>query len=165
MRHFFFNLKNWSCTLLGLYFWLPVYSCLVTESHLTLWWSHGPQTRLLCPWDFLGKNTGVGCHFLFQVIFPTQGSNLYLLLGRQYFITEPPRKPQLPVYRTYQNWCKKSGITTHTHKFKDISRKKRLNTSDIIELKRDFRYTIIKSSFWDLGSNLNNQLYEELLET
>ena len=21
-------------------------------------------TRLLCPWDFLGKNTGVGCHFL-----------------------------------------------------------------------------------------------------
>ena len=22
--------------------------------------------RLLCPWDFPGKNTGVGCHFLFQ---------------------------------------------------------------------------------------------------
>ena len=20
--------------------------------------------RLLCPWDFSGKNTGVGCHFL-----------------------------------------------------------------------------------------------------
>ena len=32
-----------------------------------------------CPWDFLGKNTGVGCHFLFQGIFPTQGSNLSLL--------------------------------------------------------------------------------------
>ena len=28
--------------------------------------------------DFLGKNSGVGCHFL-QRIFPTQGSNLYLL--------------------------------------------------------------------------------------
>ena len=26
---------------------------------------HGLQpTRLLHPWDFLGKNTGVGCHFL-----------------------------------------------------------------------------------------------------
>ena len=26
---------------------------------------HGPQpTRLLCPWDFLGKSTGVGCHRL-----------------------------------------------------------------------------------------------------
>ena len=32
-------------------------------------------TRLLCPWDFLGKNTGAGCHFLLQEIFLTQGSN------------------------------------------------------------------------------------------
>ena len=23
--------------------------------------------KLLCPWDSLGKNTGVGCHFLLQV--------------------------------------------------------------------------------------------------
>ena len=29
--------------------------------------------------DFPGKNTGVGCHFLLQGIFPTQGSNPYLL--------------------------------------------------------------------------------------
>ena len=33
----------------------------------------------LCPWDFPGKKTGVGCHFLLQGIFPTQGSNLHLL--------------------------------------------------------------------------------------
>ena len=39
--------------------------------------------RLLCPWDFTGKNTGVGCHFLLQGIFPTQGSNLGLLHCRQ----------------------------------------------------------------------------------
>ena len=32
-------------------------------------------TRLFRPWDFLGKSTGVGCHFLLQGIFPTQGSN------------------------------------------------------------------------------------------
>ena len=32
--------------------------------------------RLLCPWDFLGKNTGMCCHSLLQGIFPTQGSNL-----------------------------------------------------------------------------------------
>ena len=36
-------------------------------------------TRLLCPWDFPGKNTGVGCHFLLQGIFLTQGSNPRLL--------------------------------------------------------------------------------------
>ena len=29
--------------------------------------------------DFLGKNTGVGCHTLLQGIFPTQGLNLSLL--------------------------------------------------------------------------------------
>ena len=29
--------------------------------------------------DCPGKNTGVGCHFLFQGIFPTQGSNPHLL--------------------------------------------------------------------------------------
>ena len=32
-------------------------------------------TKLLRPWDFQSKSTGVGCHFLLQGIFPTQGSN------------------------------------------------------------------------------------------
>ena len=32
-------------------------------------------TKLLRPWDFQGKSTGVGCHFLLQGIFPTQGLN------------------------------------------------------------------------------------------
>ena len=36
-------------------------------------------TRLLCPWDFPGKNTGVDCHALLQGIFPTKGSNSGLL--------------------------------------------------------------------------------------
>ena len=35
-------------------------------------------TRLLCPWGFLGNNSGMGCHFIFQQIIPTQGSNLGL---------------------------------------------------------------------------------------
>ena len=37
---------------------------------------HGLQpNRLLHPWDSPGKNTGVGCHFLLQEIFLTQGLN------------------------------------------------------------------------------------------
>ena len=40
-------------------------------------------TRLFCPWDFPDKNTGVGCHFLLQEIFPTQGLNPCLLHCRQ----------------------------------------------------------------------------------
>ena len=35
--------------------------------------------RLLCPQDFPGKNTGVGCHAHLQGIFLTQESNLHLL--------------------------------------------------------------------------------------
>ena len=32
-----------------------------------LYWPHGLQpTRLLHPWDFLGKSTGVGCHCLLR---------------------------------------------------------------------------------------------------
>ena len=31
--------------------------------------------RLLHPWNFPGKSTGVGFHFLFQGLFPTQGWN------------------------------------------------------------------------------------------
>ena len=47
-------------------------------------WSHGlSPARLLCPWDFSGKNTGVGRHFLLQGIFVTQGLNLVLLHCRQ----------------------------------------------------------------------------------
>ena len=36
-------------------------------------------TRLLCPWGSPGRNTGMGCHFLLQGIFPIQGLNLHLL--------------------------------------------------------------------------------------
>ena len=39
--------------------------CLVAKSCLTLLQPHGSQpTRLLCPWDFPGKNTEVSCNFL-----------------------------------------------------------------------------------------------------
>ena len=39
--------------------------------------------RLLCPWNFPGNNPGVGCHFLLQGIFLSQGSNPGLLHCRQ----------------------------------------------------------------------------------
>ena len=41
---------------------------------------HGLEpAKLLCSWDSLSKNTGVGCHALLQRIFPTQESNPRLL--------------------------------------------------------------------------------------
>ena len=58
------------------------YVCVssAAQSCLNLFRPHGLQlTRLLCPWNSPGKNTGVDCHFLFQGIFLTKGLNLRLL--------------------------------------------------------------------------------------
>ena len=58
--------------------------CLVVQLCPTLLWPHRLYpSRLLCPWNFSGKNTAVGCHFLLQGIFLTQGSNPGLLHCRQ----------------------------------------------------------------------------------
>ena len=50
--------------------YVSVCVCVWDQSCLTLCDPHG---------NFPGKNTGVGCHFLLQGIFLTQGSNLSLL--------------------------------------------------------------------------------------
>ena len=62
-------------------------------------WPHELQlTRLLYAWDSPDKNTGVGCHFLLQGIFLTQGSNLHCLqvscIAGGFFTTEPLRITQ-----------------------------------------------------------------------
>ena len=53
--------------------------------------------RLLCPWNYPSKNTGVGSHSFIQGIFPTQGLNPGLLHCRWILQSEPPGKP-LVVY-------------------------------------------------------------------
>ena len=63
------------------------YCYLVTKSYWTLCDPpHRLQpTRLLHPWDFPGKNIGVGCHYLPLRLFLTQGLNLHLCFGRWVF--------------------------------------------------------------------------------
>ena len=56
---------------------------------------------LLCPRISSGKNTGVGCHSLYQGIFLTQGSNLRLPHCRQilYCLSHhEERKPHINLY-------------------------------------------------------------------
>ena len=67
-----------------LYFhYSPVYSVNRPVLFNSLW-PHGLwPPRLLCPWNSPGKNTWLGCHFLLQVFFPTQGSNPCLPHCRQ----------------------------------------------------------------------------------
>ena len=52
-----------------------------------------------------GKNTGVGCHFLLQEIFPTQGSNLTSCTAGIFFTTELPWKIECQRIDAFELWC------------------------------------------------------------
>ena len=56
---------------------------LVAKSCPTLAIPWTVACQALCPCDSPGENTGVGCHFLLQRIFPTQESNPGILHCRQ----------------------------------------------------------------------------------
>ena len=80
---------------------------------------HKEPTRLLCPWDFPGKNIGVGCRFLLQRIFLTQGSNLclfHLLHWKAGSLPlTPTGKPQRvlkPVTHEWKNSSKNKWMTS-----------------------------------------------------
>ena len=82
---FFFNWEFRSWTWKNCFdFWVFFSLSEVTQSCPTLC---DPMdcnlTRFLCPWDFPGKTTRVGCHCLLQEIFPTQGLNPGLPRCRQ----------------------------------------------------------------------------------
>ena len=53
--------------------WCAVLSCSVMSDFATSCLT--VTCQLLCLWDPPGKNTWMGCHFLPQGIFPTQGLN------------------------------------------------------------------------------------------
>ena len=47
-----------------------IYCCYYLLIHVWFFmtpWTPWKPARLLCPWNFLGKNTGVGYHFLLQI--------------------------------------------------------------------------------------------------
>ena len=76
----------------------PLYLCNPMDCSQSSSVTSQPITRLLCPWDPPGKNTGVSCHFLLQGIFPTQGSNPHLLCLLHWQVDSlplaPPGKPK-----------------------------------------------------------------------
>ena len=103
------------------------WSLILVQLFVTPWTvaHHG----LLCLWDYSGKNTGVGCHFLLQGNLPDPGIKLMSLVpsalsGRFFtcsatwealsYITWMPSKDGIPLYiATYRIcnsliccWCK-----------------------------------------------------------
>ena len=76
--------------------------------------------RLLCPWDFPGKNTGVRYHVPLQGIFPTQRSNPHLSCFLHWQVSSlplaPPGKPLVirSTNKMSSNWVQSSpAILTH----------------------------------------------------
>ena len=61
-----------------------LFSCGVVSDSFTTAETVTHQAPL--SWDFLGKNTGEGCHFLLLGGFPTQGLNPSLLLWQADFL-------------------------------------------------------------------------------
>ena len=79
-----------------------------------------PPGSFLHPWDFPGKNTGVGCHFLLQGIFLTQESKPGLPRCRQtlYHLSHPWKKHlyYFPSNRVMSSWDRqRDHPTNHLH--------------------------------------------------
>ena len=61
---------------MSVFHWKAKYICVSHSFVSDSLQAHGLQpARLFCPWSSPGKNTEVGCHFLFQGIFRIQGLN------------------------------------------------------------------------------------------
>ena len=73
---------------------------------------HGLKlTRLLCPWNFPGKNTGVGCHSLLRDLL------------------NPGVKPRSPTLQADSLPSEPPAKTIRQYYFKKKKKKKDLNTS------------------------------------
>ena len=114
---------------------------------------HGLQPiRLLYPWDIPGRNTRVGCHFLFQGIFLTKGLNWGLLHCRQilYWLSYEVNnlqkflkinKKQTPHKRILKS--KSSMLRIRKYKFWIDIKKVALRLSHIIII----RFSILKRNY------------------
>ena len=96
---------------------------LVSQSCLTPY----DPARLLCPWDFPGKNSGVGCHSLLWGIFPIQGSNpclLYLLHWQVDSLPLAPHGNPLCLWKYYLYMPDFSVFSSHILSFCYLSQVK-----------------------------------------
>ena len=129
--HLALPLTHGVCIFLALCLLLP--HCLVLPQFSACPWSSTPSLSLscpcivakscltfcdpvdcnppssFCPWDFSGKNTGVGCHFLVQGNLPDP--DFISCLAGSFFTTEPPGKPQLSIiYLSFKSIFPKQEI-------------------------------------------------------
>ena len=94
---------------------LLLFSHLVMSNSFVTPWTM--PARLLCSWDFPGENTGVGCHFLLQKVFPTQRWNSISCIGRWIPYYWATREAQC-IYKTYKtSTFNKTLHQCHSHQY------------------------------------------------
>ena len=114
------------------YFPELAYYCAVcsTQSYPTLWDPMDSSPQGSCPWNSLDKNTGVGCPFLPQEVFPIRKLNLHPLhllhwqadslplappgkprcrAACSYWSPSPPLQLHWP---TWSLWAQQGGLTS-----------------------------------------------------
>ena len=124
------------------------FSCSVISNSLQ---PNGLQsTRLLCQWNFPGKNTGVGCHFLLQGIFPTQGSNLCLLCL--------PPCSQILSRISKNHYYLKNTIRARNVSHSHFLKKRKHNTLFFKYFWKDVRKLETVETFRDQGGILENEM-------
>ena len=90
--------------------------CLVLMCALPSLWLFGMQpTRLLCPWDFSGDNSGLGCHFLLWGNLPDPGQThvswVFCIAGN-FFISEPSAL-SWKIFWIKKWLCKRKSVEGH----------------------------------------------------
>ena len=61
--------------------------------------------RILCPWNFPDKNTRLGCDFILQGLFLTQGSNLHVLCWQVHSLRLTSREAPVLSADPWRNKC------------------------------------------------------------
>ena len=117
-------------------------------------------TRVLCPWDFPGKNTESGCHFHLQGTFPTQGLNPHPLHWQadsllQSHQESPEMHTCVYIYKT-ESLC-------HTPEINNIINQLYFKKNEILIHKTNFKWPTGNLTPSTVSSNLSTSIYMSLL--
>ena len=126
-------------------------------------WTVAMDGTLLYPWDFLGKNTGVGCHFLLQKHHSDSGiesaSLASLALAGGFFTTSITWESSKEMLRTWEHpetslvskvHCREGSVECKTHWTwtVDCLLAFKLTKAHVLHVER------IKGMFWWQGTQL-----------
>ena len=109
----------------------PAFSrvCMLCVHKSDSLWSHRLQpTRLPCPWNSPGKNTGVNCHFLLQGIFLTQGSNVSCIRRQILYLLSHQGSPYI-----YWHWVISLSHLQMNTQWRNPSIKTLMNTLSTVQ--------------------------------